>query len=260
MKISVIIPVFNGENTIERALQSVAAQDFDGEIEVLITDDGSTDQSIALAELFFTKFPIPHQIISQQNSGVSKARNEAMKKASGKYLVFLDADDEWFPEKLSAQIEIMERYQLDFLAAKRSNQHILFPYRVSKNGLAEITFGRLLIRNEVHPSTVIISNKVPEKTGFFDEKQRYAEDVNYWMRISEHHKMFILDQPLVVAGGGKRTFGVSGLSANLKMMDRGFRKNLGDMHRAGRLNLGQLLFYSLFYQLKYLVLKLRSRL
>ncbi len=256
--VSVIIPVYNAEKTVRKALQSVVSQDFEESVEIVITNDGSTDRSLVIIDEFFQEHPFPHKISSQKNSGVSKARNEAMKQASGKYLAFLDADDEWLPSKLWSQIEMMEQHDLHFLAAKRTNQKILFPYSV-QNGMAAITFKKLLIRNEVHPSTVIISKKLMEKTGFFDEKQRYAEDVNYWMRISEHFAMFILNRPLVLAGGGKRTFGVSGLSANLKMMDKGFRKNLRDMYNAGRLNFLQLLFYTTFYKLKYHILTFRSR-
>lgn len=257
--VSVIIPVYNAEKTVQKALQSVAAQDFAESVEIVLTDDGSTDASLETVNRFLQQHQIPHIIISQKNSGVSKARNEAMKKATGKYFAFLDADDEWLLDKLETQIGMMEELELDFLAAKRTNQQILYPYRVSENGLAEITFPKLLIRNEVHPSTVIISRKVTEKTGMFDEKQRYAEDVNYWMRISEHHRMYILDKPLVFAGGGKRTFGVSGLSANLKLMDQGLRKNLHDMYKAGRLSYPKLQFYRFFYRLKYFVLTLRSK-
>lgn len=257
--VSVIIPVYNAETTLKKALQSVLDQDFSGEVEILLTDDGSTDSSKKITKKFFAQNDAAWRIITQKNHGVSRARNEAMKRAQGKYLAFLDADDEWLPKKLSTQIGLMQTLSLDFLAAKRTNQQILYPYKTAANNMAEITFGKLLIRNEIHPSTVIISREVCEKTGFFDENQRYAEDVNYWMRISKHCRMFILDEPLVLAGGGKRTFGVSGLSANLKMMDKGFRKNLRDMYRDKRISMLQLFLYSAFYRLKYLVLKFRSK-
>lgn len=260
MLISVIIPVYNAEKTLPAALQSVAGQHFKEGLEIILTDDGSTDKSAEVAHEFLNKSAIPWQFTAQRNLGVSKARNEAMKKAKGQYLAFLDADDQWMPDKLEKQLAVIKEKNLNFLAAKRSNQNILFPYKVEKDNLAKITFGKLLIRNEIHPSTVIISRQALENTGFFDENQRYAEDVNYWMRISEKNEMFILNEPLVIAGGGKRTFGISGLSANLKMMDRGFRKNLRDMYKAQRISRAELIIYDIFYRFKYLILNLRTKL
>jgi hypothetical protein len=97
-----------------------------------------------------------------------------------------------------------------------------------------------------------------ENTGYFDENQRYAEDVNFWMRISLKNKMYILNENLVVLDGGKRSFGVSGLSANLKEMEKGFQKNLKDMKLHGRINGFECFFYSIFYKLKYFLLIFRT--
>ena len=87
----------------------------------------------------------------------------------------LDADDEWLPTKIEKQINLLENKELhiDFLSVKRTNQKILYPYKV-KDGLAEITFRKLLIRNEARPSTCLLyTSRCVEETGinrFYDGK------------------------------------------------------------------------------------------
>ena len=115
--------------------------------------------------------------------------------------------------------------------------------------MAEITFRKLLIRNEAQPSTVVFKRKVLENTGLFNETQRYAEDINYWLKVSLNNKMFILDEELLLAGEGKRTFGISGLSANLLEMEKENITNMlkkfnGDASRAAKaLNISRATLY-----------------
>ena len=71
---------------------------------------------------------------------------------------------------------------------------------------------KTLIRNVGPTPTAIFRRKVLENTGYFDENQRFAEDANYWLRISENNKMFVLGKSLVITGSGKKSFGESGLS------------------------------------------------
>lgn len=259
--ISVIIPLYNAENTILAALNSIKAQTVDTrEFEIIIINDGSTDGSKKAVESFIRENPaLKIQFFEQANGGVSKARNTGLRAATGEFIALLDSDDEWLPEKTEKQLKLLtdKNLDIDFLATRRNNSKILPPYQV-KNNLAEITFNKLLLRNEAQPSTVIFKRKILEETGFFNEDQRYAEDLNYWMKISIHHKMYILDESLLIADGGKRTFGVSGLSANLSEMEKGFQKNLREMYLLKNINLFQYLLLKVFYKGKYLLLLTRT--
>ena len=96
-KVSVIIPVRNGERTISRAIESAFAQTFQGPIEVIVANDGSTDHTGDVLARYVSRL----RIINLPPSGVSAARNAAVKASSGDYIAFLDADDEWLPEKLA---------------------------------------------------------------------------------------------------------------------------------------------------------------
>lgn len=253
--------MYNAEKTIVDALNSVKAQTVDvQEFEVIIINDGSTDQSVPIVEGYIKDHPgMNIQLLHQSNGGVSKARNAGLIIAKGDYIALLDADDEWLPEKVEKQLNYLnnEELTIDFLATRRNNSKILYPYHVTDH-LAEITFKKLLIRNEAQPSTVIFRKKVLENTGYFDGNQKYAEDVNYWMKASLKNRMYILDKNLVIAGKGKRTFGVSGLSANLSEMEKGYQKNLKEMYSLKEINFIQYLFYKLFYKAKYLLLLCRT--
>lgn len=259
--ISVIIPMYNADQSVVLALDSVKNQTFPlEEFEVIIVNDGSTDKSAEIVENYQKENPhLKIILLHQNNGGVSKARNTGLKIAQGDYIALLDADDEWLPSKIETQIHYFENsdMEIDFLATARNNNKILFPYTIN-NHLAEITFRKLLFRNEAQPSTVMFRKKVIDNTGYFDDDQRYAEDVNYWMKVAVKNKMYILNESLVIVGKGKRSFGVSGLSANLPEMAKGFRKNLKEMYLLKQINFPQYLLFRLFYKSKYLLLLFRT--
>ena len=104
MKISVIIPTYNGEKTIERAIRSILDQVCPCEIEILVCDDGSTDRTIEIARQFNCRI-----FINENNSGgPNKGRNAGIRNATGDYLAFLDQDDEWCQGKLTEQLKHVE--------------------------------------------------------------------------------------------------------------------------------------------------------
>jgi glycosyltransferase involved in cell wall biosynthesis len=103
--VSVIMPVYNAEQYLAVAIESVQSQTYH-DWELLIVDDGSTDTSIAIIERYLADARIK-LIRHASNHGVSTARNDAIDEAQGQYLAFIDADDRWLPEKLEAQLATM---------------------------------------------------------------------------------------------------------------------------------------------------------
>ena len=261
-QISVIIPMYNAENTVMKALDSVRLQKGDFVFEIIVVNDGSTDACRNVVENYRKQTPQMNIVLlDQPNSGVSKARNAAMEVSGGEYIALLDSDDEWLPEKTERQMPYLvnDEENIDFISSRRRNHKIQFPYVVGKNSFAEITFRKIMLRNEAQPSTVIFKRKILENTGFFDPNQRYAEDINYWLRISKNNKMYILDEELVLAGNGKRTFGVSGLSANLPEMEKGFQKNLREMLSNDRITRVEYVLYFIYFRIKFVIRVARSK-
>ncbi len=107
-KVSIVIPLFNKEAYIEQTLRSVMNQSYKN-IECLIIDDGSTDNSADIANKFIGENQLPWTLISQSNSGQTKARNNGIRKSDGDYVAFLDGDDLWPPNKIELQVEAIER-------------------------------------------------------------------------------------------------------------------------------------------------------
>ena len=108
MRISLIMPVYNAEATLPRALQSIASQTF-RDYEVVFVDDGSTDRTPELLQAFRLVNAISCQIIRQENKGVAAARNRGLDSAEGTYLGFIDADDTLEPDALAKAVAAMER-------------------------------------------------------------------------------------------------------------------------------------------------------
>lgn len=260
--ISVIIPVYNAEKSLEKSLISIKNQTWEGVFEIILVNDGSSDRSKTIIE----NYQQNHQdqniiLINQENRGVSKARNAAMKIAQGDYIALLDSDDEWLPEKTEKQMKFLENQNIDFITSLWNNENITFPYKLHPpNKLVKITLKKLLFKITGQTSTAIFKRKIFENTGFFDENQNYSEDANYWMRISEKNQMYLLPEKLVIAGNGKKSFGFSGLSANLKEMEKGIQKNIWEMYQTKRINFPEYLFYFVISKLKFAIRPLRAKL
>jgi glycosyltransferase involved in cell wall biosynthesis len=205
--VSVIIPAYNAAQYIGEAIESALAQTYKNQ-EIIVVDDGSNDNTV---ELISNKYGEKVTIIKQKNAGPSSARNRGIKEARGEYIAFLDADDIWLPNKISEQIELMEKY-LD-VGMVFGNATTLKDGRKSelshfeKEGLDEAYFGdriyykdafkKLFNKNIIMTQTVMMRTSIIEKTGGFDTDFRFAEDFLLWLNIARVTK--IAYQPQVVA-------------------------------------------------------------
>src|SRR5580658_1669327 len=103
--VSVIIPVYDREHCVKRAIDSVLAQSFK-DFEVVVVDDGSKDGSLQILKSYGDAI----HLICQKNAGAGAARNAAIRAARGRWIAFLDSDDEWRPDKLECQMRLVEKY------------------------------------------------------------------------------------------------------------------------------------------------------
>ncbi len=120
-KVSVIVPVYNASQYIGRTLDSIIAQDFDG-FEIIVVDDGSTDNSLEIINRCLDDCKISHKVIHQENAGVSVARNVGIDESQGDYLVFVDADDYVSNNHLSSLYNGKTDFSLTLYAKKEGDK------------------------------------------------------------------------------------------------------------------------------------------
>jgi len=213
-KISVVIPVYNGELFIEKAIHSVMTQDYPAH-EVIIIDDGSTDSTPEILESF--KGRITARRI--QNSGASNARNVGMDLATGDYVAFLDADDIWFKRKLKKHVEMIQKYpEAGFVCSNyvlrvpyfdnhltRHFSHLKVHSQLNFNAPLKVDPFRVLVQEHFvgTPSTVMIKKAVVDQAGRYSDDHRPSEDYEYWLRCALLTRFLVMDEVLVY----KRTHG-----------------------------------------------------
>jgi len=263
--VSVVVPLYQAAHTIQYALQSVVQQDY-RPIEIIIVNDGSTDQSLLKVEDFIQEnraSNVAFRILSQPNQGVSSARNAGMRLAEGDYIALLDADDQWLPGKLTRQLAVLETHpQIDFLGTTRNDEQWTRWFFKSFKELTPISAHLLLYKTFFVTPTVIFKRSILNKTGYFDEQQRFAEEGNYWIRVCCQNHCVLLNESWVITGNRKPNFGYSGLSSNLKEMERGELKNMYLGYQMGIINAfeyGFLVFYSLIKYLRRIVITVIRR-
>lgn len=191
--VSVIIPVFNAEPYLQAALDSIQRQTHPS-VEVLAVDDGSTDGSLSILE----QCPLPITIIRQQNHGPAAARNRGAREASGQWLAFLDADDEWRPDKLAVQLERCGHLRwshADSVFVGGTNDGLLDSALTAKAGGQVLE--RLVCGNFIGTSSVIIERQAFLDAGGFDESLRSIQDWDLWLRVATRHELGYVAEPLV---------------------------------------------------------------
>lgn len=261
MKISVIIPMYNAEKTIVKCLESVVYQLPVDKYEIVIVDDGSKDNSAQIVKEYIESHVFDITLIQQSNKGVSCARNLAIKTAKYNLIALIDSDDIWLPNKLKHQLEVMQKYNLDFIGTLHNNMQLGFPYKADQE-LIMVSLHQLLIKMAPSTITSLFKRSLIENAGYYDETQRYAEDGNLWLRFSKIGRMGILNKNYAIAGDFKPLYGYSGLSGNMAEMYRGEIKSLKDIYRLNYINIFQLGVYYLYTTMKYyrriIIVKLRQ--
>ena len=207
--VSVIIPVRNGKDYIQEALDSVFAQDY-AAVEILVIDDGSTDFEYATLGLQDRRI----HVIRLEGRGVSHARNTGMRLANGDYFAFLDADDVWFPGKLKAQIGYFERHPQvglvfgGFIRWPGDSVGKFVPaselwsdcshLRDAEPARSGWLYTRLLQGLLVGMNTAVIRKSIQRSVGEFNESMRIGEDYDFWLRTAQVTEMHALAGPVAL--------------------------------------------------------------
>jgi glycosyltransferase involved in cell wall biosynthesis len=175
IKITVVIPAYNAARFLPRCLESVFAQTLKPD-EVIVVDDGSTDNTAALAA------ELGARILRRSNSGSAAARNAGIANASAEWVALLDADDCWVPEKLERQADcIQSDTVLVYTGIRFFDDH---GSRGEKPAIDPVTATKMLrYCNPITPSTVLARREILMRDGGFREDIRVCEDWEMWFRL-----------------------------------------------------------------------------
>lgn len=201
MKFSVIIPLYNKAPYVEKALESVCSQTY-SDYELIVINDGSTDDSCMIAEKYLQGMDdINYQLITQENAGVSAARNNGVVASKGEYVAFLDADDWWEPTFLEKMAQLIEDYSeaglyaSNYMYYKPGKTHVA----VSNIKTGYFNYPKSYYEGGAMPVTsisVVIPRKVLDETGGFPLGIKLGEDFLLWAKIAMQYKVAFLNEPL----------------------------------------------------------------
>ncbi|MCK4767441.1 MAG: glycosyltransferase [Desulfobacula sp.] len=198
--VSVILPTFNRAWTLKDAIESVLSQDYP-KIELIVIDDGSEDGTQALLDAYKNKI----MILTQENSGVSAARNAGIKESRGEFIALLDSDDAWDKRKISCQVEFLKQNPNALICqteeiwirnGKRVNPK--FKHKKPSGMIFEPSLELCL----VSPSAVMMRRELFDMKGYFNEKFTVCEDYDLWLRVSSTLPVFLIDKPYTIKRGG----------------------------------------------------------
>ncbi|MGZ5528327.1 MAG: glycosyltransferase family 2 protein [Limisphaerales bacterium] len=204
--ISVVIPVYNGEKFVTRAINSVFQQTRAVD-EIIVVNDGSTDRTLQELESFGDRI----NVISTPNFGASSARNTGLAASTGSLIAFLDADDEWYPEKIQRQLEFWSRYPhagiccCDYILYHCDAGELGPQFSVIaafQGGSAEEWMSdplKALVRGNFvgTTSTVLMKRDLINEVGLFNTHYKQAEDYDLWIRCALTTEFAILPQVLL---------------------------------------------------------------
>ena len=189
--ISVILPVFNAEKTIKRAINSILEQR-NINFELILINDGSTDQTTEILDEFKSDRRI--KLLNQENQGIVSALNNGIKASSGKFIARMDADDYSYPDRLMKQLELFQnKPNLDLVSCKvdfGGNIEAQKGYSVYVNWINqlvshdEISLNRFIESPLAHPSVIFKRNAI-ERWGAYREGS-FPEDYEIWLRFLEN--------------------------------------------------------------------------
>lgn len=183
-KVTAIVPAYNADRYISGAIESVLGQTYKN-IDLIVIDDGSTDRTGEVVQRYGSRV----RYIRQDNGGPSKARNTGIRAADSELIAFLDADDIWLPEKIQAQVDLLEDNpdlglvfcDAEFMDEKGRSYGSVWKQRgcyeamVAESRRLAHPFAAVMMMDCILPSAVLVRRACLDRAGLFDESLRYTE-------------------------------------------------------------------------------------
>lgn len=211
MDLSIIIPVYNAALLLNRCLDSIFNQTTQYTYEIILVDDGSTDNSIDIIKARKEKNISLYQ---QKNSGPSIARNKGIELAKGEFIAFLDADDFWLDGFIEKTLSFIKTNN-ELVAVSVAQRHIVYgkPPRdtffqkniTNKTYILNNFFDYWSTNQHVCTGSLVIRASAAKKTKGMREDLRVTEDLEYWFLLSSYGKWGIIPEILFVSDGGDVT-------------------------------------------------------
>lgn len=247
-RISVIIPVYNGEKTIRTTIQSVLEQSL-SDFELLVVDDGSCDRTASIVS-GVQDFRVT--LFSKVNGGVSSARNFGIKQSSGKYLAFLDADDLWTTDKLACQLQALQQHPEAALAYSWTD-YIDYQGRFLHKGdypkYSGHVYENLLIKNFIeNGSNPLVCKEKLLKVGLFDESFSYGEDWELWLRLAARFPFVMIPKVQILYRVTPKSAStqLSKMEVQVReVIERAFQHSATDLHYLKSISLSNFYLYLL---------------
>lgn len=202
-KFSIIVPLYNKALYVRKALESVASQTFK-DWELIIVDDGSTDNSAKIAEEYlstlYTLHFTPYTLIRQANSGVASARNNGVKASQGEFLCFLDADDWWEPTFLEEMDKLIAEYPgagifaTNYIYYKPGKTHVALNLTRGYMNYPEVYLHSTAM--PVWTGATCMPRKVFDEMGGFPIGIKLGEDFLLWAKTALHYPVAFCEKPL----------------------------------------------------------------
>jgi len=193
MNISVIIPTYNRESFILKAINSVLNQTVKVD-EIVVIDDGSIDNTKEILKNFNIKY------IYQDNQGVSSARNNGIINSSNDWICFLDSDDIWSESKIEEQINFHNKNK-NILFSHTQEEWIMNDKIIKQKKHQQKPSGFCFEKNLSHcligPSTVMLHRSILDDIGYFDETLKVCEDYDLWLRILKKYELGLIEKKLI---------------------------------------------------------------
>lgn len=227
--VSAIITTKNRANILPRAIESVLNQTYPN-IEIIVVDDGSTDQTPGL----IAEYQKEHSIIlirNEKSVGACRARNQGIERAQGEFVAGLDDDDQWLPERISG---LLENYDDSFASITSNDCMITSNRSVVWHKKEQVTLHDLLFSNSVGNQVLVKKHRILD-VGGFDESLRAAQDYDLWIRLCEKFgPIKVVQKPLQNIYADKSADRISNPTAQLHGYLSVYKKHKSKMNRAQR--------------------------
>jgi len=205
--ISVIIPTYNRAGFLKEAVKSVLDQDYftsgdnSDQFELLVIDDGSTDNTRRVVESFGNGI----RYHFQPHRGISSARNLGLSLARGTYIAFLDSDDLWKKEKIRTQMNFMEHISNAMICYTEEiwlRRGVRVNPKKKHQKYSGWIFDKLLPLCLLSLSSALFKREVFEEVGNFDEELPVCEDYDFGIRVAHKYPVYLISKPLIIKRGG----------------------------------------------------------